>query len=75
MSYEDEKFSFVTASRLEGYPIQGRVLRHPQVRKGHIILECCTSEGLITKTVTRKEKEMYRIARNLMWGSALPPEE
>ena len=68
--YEDEKFSFVTASRLEGYPIQG----HPQVRKGHIILECCTSEGLITKTVTRKEKEKYRIAKDLIWGSAVPPD-
>ena len=72
LSYEDEKFSFVAVSRMPGKVISGRVLRHPQVRKGHIILECCTPDGLDTRVVTRKDKDIYRYARDLEWGSELP---
>lgn len=72
LPYEDEKFSFIAMSRMSGTSIQGRVIRHPQVRKGHIVLEVCTPQGLTSMVVTRKERELYRKVRDTGWGSVLP---
>jgi len=72
LSYEDEKFSFVSLSRQRGDGIRGRVVRHPQIRKGHMHFEICSSEGLTSTVVTRKDRELYRLARNLRWGSVMP---
>ena len=71
LSYEDEKFSYIAASRTIGLPIQGRVVRHPQIRPGHIHLQLCTPEGLKSTIVTRKDKEAFREARDIVWGDAL----
>src|SRR2546428_1623998 len=62
LAYEDEKFSYVAVSRTDDLlqPIGGRILRHPQIRPGHITLELCTSEGLKSEVVTRKHKEAFR---------------
>ena len=75
LSYEDEKFSFVVASRLPAAPVPGRVIRHPQVRKGYLDLHVCTADGRATTVrVTRKARDRYRQARDLRWGSPLPPD-
>ncbi len=71
LSYEDEKFSYIAASRTPGTPIESRVIRHPQIRPGHIHLELCTPTGLKNAVVTRKEKAAFRQARDLHWGDAL----
>lgn len=70
LGYEDEKFSFVGMSRAQSRGIQSRVIRHPQVRKGHIRLQLCTPTGLVGTVVTRKDRELFRQARNLEWGSS-----
>ncbi len=54
-------------------PIGGRVIRHPQIRPGHIYLELCTPAGLESSIVTRKNKEAFREARNIEWGDSIPP--
>lgn len=54
LAYEDEKYSFVAASRQPGSPIAGRVIRQPQPRPGHVHLRLCSDDGLTTRTVTRK---------------------
>ncbi len=71
LSYEDEKFSYIAVSRTPGTPIESRVIRHPQIRPGHIHLELCTPEGLKNAVVTRKDKAAFRQARDLHWGDAL----
>lgn len=71
LSYEDEKFSYVAAVRLAEIVRAPRVLRHPQVRKGHIVFELCTPVGLQRRTVSRKEGPAYRQARDARWGSTL----
>lgn len=72
LSYEDEKFSFLCMSRSSGLAIKGLVIRHPQVRKGHIQLKLCTPEGLTSIVVTHKDKELFRKTRELNWGSIIP---
>lgn len=68
LSYEDEKYSYVCLSRQRGEGIAGRVLRHPQIRKGYIQLDLCTSEGISHTVVTRKDKESFRKAKDWKWG-------
>jgi len=69
LSYEDEKFTFIAVARQVIFSIQGRVLRHPIIRKGNIQLQLCTLEGLKGRVITRSEKEAYRSAKDLEWGS------
>lgn len=75
LSYEDEKFSYIAVSRTPATPIASRVIRHPQIRPGHIHLELCTSEGLRNTVVTRKDKAAFRQARDVRWGDALDAEQ
>jgi ribosomal protein RSM22 (predicted rRNA methylase) len=70
LGYEDEKFSYVAVGRSPGDPADARVLRHPQIRSGHVLLELCTHEGRRLETVSRREGVRYRLARKLDWGSA-----
>src|SRR5204862_6971891 len=39
LGHEDEKFSYVVAARGDARRAAARILRHPQVRPGHIQLE------------------------------------
>ncbi|MBV9231868.1 MAG: rRNA methyltransferase [Chloroflexi bacterium] len=71
LAYEDEKFSYIAIARTQGRPIDARVIRHPQKRGGHVHLELCTPDGLKHSIVSRSEREAYREAQDLRWGSAI----
>ncbi|WP_307127309.1 small ribosomal subunit Rsm22 family protein [Streptomyces sp. B1I3] len=76
LSHEDEKFSYVVATRFPTDPVGARVTRRPQIRKGQVLLELCTrDEGLQRATVTKRHGELYRAARDTAWGDAWPPPE
>jgi ribosomal protein RSM22 (predicted rRNA methylase) len=71
LGYEDEKYSYVSATKT-AYPFPvGRVVREPQRRSGHVLLPLCMAEGLNQVTVSKRTSEDYRIARKLEWGDAL----
>ncbi len=77
LPYEDEKFSYVAAVRpqaLAGAPVQtapARVLRRPQLHKGHVMLDLCTADGTLARaTVTKRHGTAYRAARDLAWGDS-----
>lgn len=73
LNYEDEKFSYLIFSRSRVEPLANRrILRHPQRGKGRISFTLCTQEGLEERVVTKKEGEIYRIAKKREWGDALP---
>lgn len=72
LGYEDEKFSYLIASKSPGRPFSGRIVRHPLKYSGHVKLTLCTSAGkLEEKTVTRSDKEAYRKARDAEWGDEM----
>ncbi|MEW2632462.1 small ribosomal subunit Rsm22 family protein [Streptomyces sp. NPDC048389] len=78
LPYEDEKFSYVAATRtpLEPDPAAARVTRKPQIRKGLVLLDLCTGgEGLRRDTVTKRHGARYKDARDAEWGDAWPPRE
>ncbi|MGD3105146.1 small ribosomal subunit Rsm22 family protein [Streptomyces sp. YGL11-2] len=74
LAYEDEKFSYVAATRRDAAPAASRVVRKPQLRKGQVLLELCTADdGLRRSTVTKRQGTVYRAARDAAWGDDWPP--
>ncbi|HTC93427.1 MAG TPA: small ribosomal subunit Rsm22 family protein [Terriglobales bacterium] len=74
LGYEDEKFSYIAASRQSVPLAEARVVRHPIQLKGHIKLELCTREGLKQETVTRSQGGVFKIARKAKWGEEWAPD-
>jgi ribosomal protein RSM22 (predicted rRNA methylase) len=78
LPYEDEKFSYVAAVRDpagggEPDPGPARIVRHPQTRKGQVLLDLCTPEGELRRaTVTKRQGPAYRAARDAAWGDDWP---
>lgn len=67
LGYEDEKFSYLCATRLPVVVRAGRIVRHPMIRSGYVQLQVCAPEELKKITVT-KSREQYRAARKAKWG-------
>lgn len=72
MGYEDEKYSYVVASRSVVELPDARILRHPGRHTGHVDFEVCAKEGLKKLTISKRHKDLYKIARKLNWGDVLP---
>lgn len=71
LGYEDEKFSYLVASRERAEMQLPRILRHPGKHSGHIQLELCMPDGQMEQqTITRSQKQAYRLARKAAWGDA-----
>ena len=71
--YEDEKFTYLAFTREPARPAPARVLRHPQIAKARIGLSLCTADGLPERTVTKQERDAFRVARKLSAGDAFVP--
>ncbi|WP_163512301.1 small ribosomal subunit Rsm22 family protein [Fodinicola acaciae] len=69
LGYEDEKFSYVAATRLPVERASARVLRHPQIRSGHVMLRLCR-DGIEDVTVSKRQGDAYKRARRILWGDA-----
>ena len=70
LGYEDEKFSYVIASREKITPAAARILRHPQKHPGHVQLRLCAVPGIEMRTITKSQKEKYKLARKAAWGDS-----
>ncbi|MBT2449908.1 rRNA methyltransferase [Streptomyces sp. ISL-43] len=77
LSYEDEKFSYVAATRFPVEPAASRITRRPQIRKGLVLLELCgpEGEGLTRVNVTKRHGDLYKAARDADWGQEWPPSQ
>ena len=72
LGYEDEKFSYLAATRFEAPSRVGRIVRHPQIHTGYVQLQVCACDNLKQVTVTKSQKEIYRAARKAEWGNRWP---
>ena len=70
LAYEDEKFSYVVATRDSSAAAASRIVRHPQKHSGHVQLTLCTRRGIETRTVSRSQGKDYPLARRAEWGGA-----
>jgi len=75
LPYEDEKFSYVAATRFPPTAqAPARVIRRPQIRKGQVLLDLCEpDEQLRRTTVSKRHGDLYKAARDADWGDAWPP--
>jgi ribosomal protein RSM22 (predicted rRNA methylase) len=72
LGYEDEKFSYIAASKHPIQPASARVIRHPMRHSGHTRIQLCAKDGIQTTTVTRSDKKNWKRARKTNWGDAWP---
>ncbi|MFD4316585.1 small ribosomal subunit Rsm22 family protein [Streptomyces sp. NPDC058548] len=75
LPYEDEKYSYVAATRFPPAPATSRITRRPQIRKGLVLLDLCGPDGLTRDTVTKRHGPLYKQARDAEWGDSWPPED
>lgn len=76
LGHEDEKFSYVVATRFPVRPASARITRRPQIRKGLVLLDLCTEhDGLDRVNVTKRQGPLYKDARDAAWGDEWPPPE
>lgn len=76
LPYEDEKFSYVAAARFPVRPAPARVVRHPRIRKGQVLLDLCEAdEQLRSTTITKRHGDLYKAARDVSWGDPWPEKE
>ena len=70
LPYEDEKFSYVVATRGHGAQASARIVRRPRVGGGQVGLAVCGPDGVRETRVPRSRREAYRRARHAAWGDA-----
>ncbi len=70
LPYEDEKFSYVIATREPVERAAARIVRRPEIQKGFVTLTLCTPDGLQREGVTRSDRDAFRRARKADWGDA-----
>ncbi|MDR2901497.1 MAG: small ribosomal subunit Rsm22 family protein [Lactobacillales bacterium] len=68
--FEDEKFSYLILTRTPVIRTTARILRHPYIRKGYVSLTLCTPNGIETKTITKKQGNIYKAAKKSDWGDS-----
>lgn len=63
LSYEDEKYFYLLISK-ESNKIEGsRVLRRPGIKPNMIEHTLCSVDGVSKKTFTKKNKELFKVAK------------
>lgn len=69
LPYEDEKYAYVIAVREKNIDTPAaRIIKKPRKRPGHMIFDLCSDQGLMQQTVTKSDKSLYKMAKNLDWG-------
>lgn len=72
LGYEDEKFFYLVFSKsISPQQCHGRILRHPQKHPGYVEMTICGQDGIQRKIFTRKEKGLYKWARDAKWGDEI----
>ena len=74
LSYEDEKFSYLVATRLTPALPAARLLGHPHGNK-LVTLELCKADGSSGNRTFSKRDSLYKQARKAKWGDSIPQTE
>lgn len=72
--FEDEKFIYLLVDKRKSASEENegqRIIKRPVQNKGNVAFECCTSRGVSSKIISKKEGEKYKRARNLRIGDCL----
>ena len=70
--FNDEKFTYLIASRQPGNRAPARLIRRPILGKGHVHLDLCEEGEVRRHTITRRDGPAYKDARKVRWGDPWP---
>lgn len=70
LPYEDEKYAYLIVQKtpLHRNSSDGRILKSPLKRRGHVIFDVCTQKGEERFTVSQKTSDLYKEAQKKEWG-------
>jgi ribosomal protein RSM22 (predicted rRNA methylase) len=73
LGYEDEKYSYlIVAKENATQEVRPRIVGAPCRRSGHVHFKLCMPDGTLAhQTVSRKDKEAYKDAKEASWGDSL----
>lgn len=71
LNYEDEKFSYLIMAKETKANSTRRIIKNPQHRSGHSLIDVCQEEGLERLVVSRKDGDLYQRAKSSHWGDCL----
>jgi ribosomal protein RSM22 (predicted rRNA methylase) len=71
LGHEDEKFSYLIASKTESTRAGARIVRHPLHLANLIQVQVCGAAGLETLKVARRDEARFKAARKSRWGGEL----
>lgn len=70
--YEDEKYMYLAVSKEEfDKTDKKRILRHPMIYSGFIKLKVCDEDNIREITISKKDKEKFKIARKSKAGDLI----
>jgi ribosomal protein RSM22 (predicted rRNA methylase) len=69
LGYEDEKYTYLVASKSENTIPNSRIVSTPQKHSGHLEITLCTSNGTLeTKTFTKSKCPDFKEIKKKEWG-------
>ncbi len=68
LPYEDEKYCYLVATRKRIESSKSRIIKNPIKKSGLILLDVCTKDGLKRLTYSKRDKELYKLAKKSIWG-------
>jgi len=66
--FEDERYAYLAASRAPAVQRRARIVKPVITHKPAILLPLCDGSGIRLKSIPRRDKELFRIARKKQWG-------
>lgn len=69
--FEDEKFSYLAITKKTTQTDYVRILRHPVIGKGHVRLEVCAKDGIRQITISKRNGDIYKIAKKANCGDKI----
>lgn len=72
LSYEDEKYFYLLISKEMNENCVKRVIRRPIIKQNNIELSFCTKTGISREIFTKKNKELFKIAKKSKINDCLP---
>ncbi|MBP6986427.1 MAG: methyltransferase domain-containing protein [Alphaproteobacteria bacterium] len=68
LAYEDEKYSYLIASRHAHESGKARVVKKPNQSSGLVEFETCDSQGLSCQKFSKRQADLYKKAKKIQWG-------
>lgn len=70
--YEDEKYMYIAVSKQKiNQTNRKRILRHPIIHNGFVKLKVCDEEDIKEITISKKDKERFKLARKSKVGDLI----